>query len=293
MYIINNLPYVIITETNIIENRRMMIDKKELVSVIAKRASVRNYTTSENENELLEKIEKFIAEINRTKGPFGNNITINLVKKNEDSQKMKLGTYGVIKGAQNFLVVTVNKAPNIMLDLGYLFEQVILYATSIGLATVWMAGTFSRNHFSKAINLTEGVMMPIVAPIGIETSTKSLISKHIIKSKSHVRNDFSTMFFEENQNKPLVNEQDSEFIQALENIRLAPSALNKQPWRVIKENNKFHFYKTRSSELVDIDLGIALCHFDLSMQVQGFNGSIAKEENSLMTNYVATWKLEK
>ncbi len=270
-----------------------MIDKKELVSVIAKRASVRNYTTSENENELLEKIEKFIAEINRTKGPFGNNITINLVKKNEDSQKMKLGTYGVIKGAQNFLVVTVNKAPNIMLDLGYLFEQVILYATSIGLATVWMAGTFSRNHFSKAINLTEGVMMPIVAPIGIETSTKSLISKHIIKSKSHVRNDFSTMFFEENQNKPLVNEQDSEFIQALENIRLAPSALNKQPWRVIKENNKFHFYKTRSSELVDIDLGIALCHFDLSMQVQGFNGSIAKEENSLMTNYVATWKLEK
>ena len=52
-------------------------------------------------------------------------------------------------------------------------------------------------------------------------------------------------------------------------VRLAPSASNKQPWRIIRENNIFHFFIKRSRipgylNIQYIDIGISLCHFELA-----------------------------
>lgn len=54
--------------------------------------------------------------------------------------------------------------------------------------------------------------------------------------------------------------------------RLAPSAVNKQPWRIVVADNKAHFYLKRSKgfghegklDMQMIDMGIALCHFALT-----------------------------
>ena len=60
-------------------------------------------------------------------------------------------------------------------------------------------------------------------------------------------------------------------------VRWAPSAVNKQPWRIIVRDGSFHFYKKqdkgyiseKTGDLQKIDLGIALCHFFAGIEAQG------------------------
>jgi hypothetical protein len=85
-------------------------------------------------------------------------------------------------------------------------------------------------------------------------------------------------------------------------VRLGPSAANMQPWRILKSGNTFHFYLKRSSFyknrlIYDIqrnDIGIAMCHFELSAKETGLDGSwIVKNpgitSGSSDLEYVVSW----
>ena len=59
-------------------------------------------------------------------------------------------------------------------------------------------------------------------------------------------------------------------------VRLAPSAVNRQPWRILVDQNCVHFYLKRTKgfnggkiDMQKIDMGIALCHFDLMCEELG------------------------
>ena len=77
-------------------------------------------------------------------------------------------------------------------------------------------------------------------------------------------------------------------------LRLAPSALNKQPWRVLKEDNNIHFYLTNLKGLTKIDIGIALCHFHLSAIENNINGEFVslnsiKDKQDKNFIYITSW----
>jgi hypothetical protein len=89
----------------------------------------------------------------------------------------------------------------------------------------------------------------------------------------------------------------------LEMIRLAPSASNKQPWRIIKTGDTFHFYLKRTpgygkiSKGVDlqlIDMGIAMSHFELSCQELGMKGHWVNLDpgisSSEIVDYCISWE---
>lgn len=255
---------------------------------IRSRKSTRTY---DKEAKLdFELLEVKINEINNKVGPFGNKIKVTLVNSNEDSSKMKLGTYGMIKGASSYLVVTVKEATNIALDIGYLFEELVLYATNLGFDTCWMAGTFSRGHFSKAINLQDDEVIPIVSPIGKAATKKSFVDKYIVSAKPKTRKPYETLFFD-NQLQPL-SLGDSNERQGLELVRLAPSGMNRQSWRVVEDGNRYHFYATSKGDSGAVDVGIAIAHFDLYMKEQGIVGDLIVESNEILDNYIATWILK-
>ena len=83
-------------------------------------------------------------------------------------------------------------------------------------------------------------------------------------------------------------------------VRWAPSAVNKQPWRVVLSGKAAHFYEKRSRGYVDgagwdlqkIDLGIALCHFACGLEEQGIDWRLAVADPGLKapegTDYLAT-----
>ena len=74
-------------------------------------------------------------------------------------------------------------------------------------------------------------------------------------------------------------------------VRIAPLAMNKQPWKILKEGNNYHIYSEGKSELSRIDIGICLCHFYLSAKEKGLKGEIkvlsCREDNKY--KYVASW----
>ena len=84
-------------------------------------------------------------------------------------------------------------------------------------------------------------------------------------------------------------------------VRLAPSAVNKQPWRVIVKDNVVHFYLKRSKgfgregslDMQMIDMGIALCHFTLVAKERNLNFTFIHTDPNLSIDmeYIASYKI--
>jgi hypothetical protein len=90
-------------------------------------------------------------------------------------------------------------------------------------------------------------------------------------------------------------------------VRLGPSASNKQPWRIAHEGQKWHFFIERSflygprmlglvgiADMQRLDIGIAMCHFELTARELGLRGEWQMDVPSFgapssRTEYSATW----
>lgn len=267
------------------------IFNKSMNEIVSKRHSVRNYENTELSNEIKEKLQAYLDEINDSGGPFGTKVRISLIQKNDANKEVKLGTYGVIKGANHYLVAVCKKGDYDFENLGFLFEKVVLYCTSLGLGTVWLGGTFNKGNFAKAVKLKEDELLPIVSPVGIEGGKKSILGALFSKKNGPQRKDFAQLFFNEKFDTPLTYEDAKEYGEVLEMVRLAPSAVNKQPWRIIKEGNNYHFYSEGKSEMSRIDMGIGICHFYLTAKEKGLKGEIKVLSNKSHDKYkyVGSW----
>jgi hypothetical protein len=113
------------------------------------------------------------------------------------------------------------------------------------------------------------------------------------------------LFFNYKLETPLTPESVKKYTDSLEMVRLAPSSGNTQPWRVFFDDNanEFHFYKKPISNryeirgLHDIDMGIAMSHFELTSLQNHLSGSWIKnvKENVKTIDdlqYIMTWKCQ-
>ncbi|WP_455539327.1 nitroreductase family protein [Terrisporobacter sp.] len=264
---------------------------KSITELIKSRHSVRTYENKQLPENIINQVKSYVNEINNTKGIFGEKIRIDIIEKNDGNKETKLGTYGVIKGANYYLVAAYDKnSKNGLYDLGYLLEKVVLYCTDLGFGTVWLGGTFNKGKFADAINLKDNESLPIVCPFGIESNKKTILAK-MMGASSNKRKDFSSLFFKNDFNTPLSYEDAEKYGEVLENIRLSPSAVNKQPWKVIKEGNDLHIYSDGKIEMNKIDMGIALCHLELTAKEKGIDGKFKILDNKASDKfeYIISW----
>lgn len=263
------------------------IFNSSITELIKSRYSVRNYTGEEIEKDKLEKIKKYIQDVDN---PFNIKIKIELIEKSKIEEGSKLGTYGFIKGEKYYLVVYCEDNEFSMEALGYTFEKVILYCTSLGLGTVWLGGTYKKKNFMSHITLENKEEIHIVSPVGYEGGKKSLIGK-LIGNHKRIRKDFKELFFYNNFETPLEKEEAKEFYESLEMVRLAPSAVNKQPWRFLKIGDNFHIYRANEGKNHKIDIGIAMCHFDLVNNNRNIKGEFKFNNPNVKTKYkyVISW----
>lgn len=266
---------------------------------IKKRNSVRSY---EEKKLSIQDKEKLMAYADSLTNPFGVKVNFHIIEKDLNSKGEKLGTYGVIKGATTFLGVSVE---NIELGLeaaGYEFENLILYATHMGLGTVWLAATFSRDSFMSAMGIKENELFPAISPVGYPATKRSLRESVMRKTmKSDQRKPWKDIFFKDDFSTPLTEKDANEYAISLEMLRLAPSATNAQPWRVVKKEGVYHFYETHNANtkqeeklIKKVDLGIGLSHFHQTALENGLNGKFEKlaQDNIYIpenTNYIMSW----
>ena len=278
-----------------------------ITEIIKKRMSCRTYSEKPVEDKVLQEFSVSVNAVHT--GPFDNQPKFKLIMLTSltPPEWKKLGTYGVIKNAQIFLVGSIRNGHLALEDYGYCKEKLILQATKLGLGTCWLGGTFQLSRFAQAIGLQEGELLPTVSPVGYPARQKSITEK-IMRwgAGSDNRKPWSDIFFAGNFSQPLTPSQAGKYTEALENLRLAPSASNKQPWRILRDSvqNNFHFYLSRAFgynslwhvSLQNIDLGIAMCHFALTVQEAGLKGrwqidTAAPAYKSL--DYIVTWQDER
>lgn len=266
---------------------------------VRERYSVRNYDNKRKlTQEIRDKITSYAATLDN---PLGPNIRIQWVEKSASSKGEKLGTYGIIKGAELYLGVTMPDEEYAPEALGYDFEKIVLYAQSLGIGTCWLGGTFNRSGFTKAMDIKENELFPILSPIGYPAKKLSLTERIMRKAvKADDRLPWKDMFFLHDFNTSLSEGTAGDLNYPLEMVRLAPSAVNRQPWRVVICDDRVHFYEKHFSPVepgsVDmhrIDLGIAICHFHMAAEEQGMSGHFERKDPCIdfdeNLTYIATW----
>ena len=265
-----------------------------IIETIQKRHSVRTYTGEPLREEHIDRIRQYI---NQLQAPFGIKARIELISVNSREKPIKLGTYGFIAGACHYLVLVYEEAPFAETAAAYMFEQAVLFCTGLGLGTCWLGGSYSQSDFKKQISLNPNEKLRIVSPVGYASGKKRFLEKYIVRAdKNHAsRKSFGELFFDKNFNNPLTETAAGVFFKPLEMVRLAPSASNMQEWRVILEDKALHFYKKPYMRFDSIDIGIALCHFELTCKELGVKGKfeVLKDfPGSDKLKYVISWKCD-
>lgn len=245
---------------------------ENITELVRRRRSVRTYDGREvNENDL-KKLALFMEKI---ENPFGIPIGFKFL----DGKKHALPC-PVVSGTDLYVGAKVPRMPHVEEAFGYSFEMFVLYAWSIGIGTVWIGGTMDRSAFERAMALEQNEMMPCVSPLGYPAGKRSVREKMMRKAiRADSRNPFETIFFDSTFDVPLSVEKAGRLTEPLEMVRLAPSAANKQPWRVLVDKKGVHFYLKRSKgfasetagDMQKVDLGIALCHFALAAKENAIN----------------------
>lgn len=255
---------------------RLPINVKE---TIKRRVSTRSY----EEKSLTKKDKRKLMDFNASlTNPFGVDVKVQYISKDKGAEDVQLGTYGTIRGAKDFLAITVKDQPYAMEAVGYQFENLVLYATDMGLGTVWLAGTFNRKDFKNVIEISDEDLFPCICPVGYPGQKRSFIEKITrVSLGSKKRKEWDKLFFLDDFSKSLTKEDAGRYTDALDMLRLAPSATNAQPWAVVKEGDKFHFFCNYKNSLNNdvkkikhLDLGIALSHFHQTAMSDGLNGKL-------------------
>lgn len=240
-----------------------------ITDVIRERSSVRTFDKQrELTADQVESINRSIAE---AKSPFGGGYKIEF-KKFDLTGPQRPGTYGAIDGAQWFLLMGVADSFEARLAAGFAMQQVVLHCTSLGLGTCWMGATFKSADFARGVDFPADEPLRIISPVGYAAGKRRIIEKLTrAVAGADKRKPFDSMFFENDFSTPV--SADSPFRQALEMMRLAPSATNSQPWRALVEGNTVYFYYENKSAYSVYDLGIGMCNFFLTLQSEGKAGS--------------------
>lgn len=259
--------------------------------IIRKRRSNRTYTGKSLTTEDTDLIRSYISRLPQ---PLGGKAHIELIHVNTSEEPVKLGTYGVISNAKDFIVLLYKKGTLAEENAGYLFEQVILYCTSLGLGTCWLGGTFNRSNFADAVKMEDDELLQIVSPVGYSADKARWLDKLMRKSAgSDNRKSFENLFFDKTFATPLSPKDAGKYLKVLEMVRKAPSASNSQPWRIVKESDGcFHFYDSINKRFSPIDMGIALCHFQETCQELGIFGKfklLSQQNISKDKRYAISW----
>jgi nitroreductase len=258
---------------------------------IKQRVSVRTFNGQHLSSEHLADLQQFISSLPQL---FGAKVRIELLSVDLGESPVRLGTYGVITGTKSFLTLVVDDSSLALVAGGYLFEEVILHCTSLGIGTCWVGGTLRRGGFAKKLNIQPNEKLVAVSPVGYKKHWRK-ISETIMRRAVHSdrRDSFDSLYFENDFRHPLNYEKAGPYLRPLQMVRLGPSASNQQSWRVVKQDGRFDFYHHKAS-FSEIDLGIALCHFELTCKELGLEGSfkVLKDISSFENNqYVISWIL--
>ena len=262
----------------------------DMMELVRTRRSVRTFDGKPLRAEDESKLREYMREI---ENPYGIPVRFLLL----DAREHGLSS-PVIVGESRYVTAKVDRVPHAEEAYGYSFEKLVLYAWSLGIGTTWIGGTMKRALFERAADVRDSEWMFCVSPLGYPAEKMSVRESVMRKTiKADERKSAEQLFFDGDFSTPLHTDEKNLW-DALEMVRLAPSATNSQPWRVVRAGDAFHFYLAHTKgytakagwDMQKIDMGIALCHF-----MDALGGGLVLADPGIPaaegTEYIATVKL--
>ncbi len=145
-------------------------------------------------------------------------------------------------------VVAKSADPLATLHAAFSAELLGLCMQEMGLGYCWVTGTYKRRE--TGIALESGEKLVGVMPFGVPKTDENAPRRGRRPLQSLCTDDLAAY-------PPILRE-------AAQAVRIAPSAINAQPWRFTLENEKTLRIAVRLP-IHRVDLGIALCHAELAL----------------------------
>lgn len=145
----------------------------------------------------------------------------------------------------HFIVIFSEQTDDGLLNAGFMYQQLDLYAQSLGLGTCWVG----LGSLSDREAVPEGLKVAVMMAIGLPDEIPQRCGAADFKRK------------------PMAELTDLPDMR-LEVLRLAPSATNSQPWYVTHDGEQLHIWREElglikqrtHGRMNRIDMGIGLCH---------------------------------
>lgn len=287
------------------------MEKETKFEVIQRRRSIRTYDKAAIKSEDVDYIRRLIHEQEACKGPLGTGSYFHFepVSNHITTEGEKIGTYGVIKNPSGYIVAITKNKKNALIDLGYLFEDIIIKLTEKQIGTCWLGGTFNKTAFENKFDMRGESIIPVVTPVGYYSERVRLFENAMRKMiNADSRKPWADLFFKDHFANSLKEEDVPALRDAFEAVRLGPSASNKQPWRILyhPESNSLDFILEHTPnygggrldfDMQLIDIGIAMYHFESVANEGGLKGEWLVVENpqfelvSEHQDYICTYRL--
>ena len=144
----------------------------------------------------------------------------------------------------HFIAIFSDGSDEGLMNAGFMYQQLDLYAQSKGLGTCWVG----LGSLTDAEPVPQGMKLAVMMALGLPDDVPERTPA-----------DFKRKALEEISDLPDPR---------LEALRLAPSATNSQPWFVTHEGDTLHLWREELGRIKQrthgrmnkIDMGIGLCH---------------------------------
>lgn len=245
-----------------------------LASACEQRRTVRTFDNAPLASDARELLENLASH---GENPYGIPVDLRLV----DAEKYG-ATSRVIRGTSWYVVGSLPRCAHAEEAFGYVVERLVLSATAHGLGTAWLAGTIDRPAFERVAGVDENRIMPAVVAVGVPAKRQSALER-VMRSKLRAdeRAPWNALLFEGDFAHPVDSPDafDPALAAALACVRLAPSAQNLQPWRLVCSDDRIDLFERRTLPLRPIgdvqlvDMGIAMLHLEAGLAQQGIGGT--------------------
>ena len=167
-------------------------------------------------------------------------------------------SYGMFSGVRNYIaLVGSRKDPDLMEKCGYYGQQLVLHATTMGLGTCWVAGTYDRSKCSCSIAPEETLCCVIaIGPVASQRGAKEKMIRSAIHHKSKTPSQLARG----------MGDAPDWFMAGIAAVQRAPSGMNRQPilFRYTSDG-AVTAEIAEETPYSEIDLGIAKFHFEIGV----------------------------
>ena len=184
-----------------------------------------------------------------------------------------IGSYGKMDGAPAYIAFIGNMdSISVQEEVGYTGEGIILEASALGLNTCWVGGFFRPEKVASLIEIKSNERVLAVTPVGYAHSGESLGEKLMTGlGRTHRRLPVSRL-----ASRVEWDELSQWGKTAIQAARLAPSAVNRQPWEFdIEDGGIVVRIRNHGPEITvskRLDCGIAMLHIEVAALDCGVRG---------------------